>query len=102
MTTSIETIAFGGGAYTFLWIIISSILNIIFAVGVYKAAKSSTESGTQTWFVGPWGWALATLIIGPLFAGVYFVVHHSSIGSFNDDALREVRQRRDKLKPEEQ
>jgi len=66
------------------------LLHIVFALGVYKSAKTIRRAGLETWVVDPIGWAAATLLLGPYFAGVYWLVHHSSIGSANDRSLQEM------------
>lgn len=69
------------------------LLHIVFALGVYKSAKTIRESGLETWLVDPLGWAAATLVLGPYFAAVYWVVHHSSIGGANDRSVKEMKAR---------
>jgi len=76
------------GAFPILVIlygVVLVIVHIMFALGVSEASKRG-----QTYFVGSMGWTLATLILGPLFAGVYWLIHHSTLGGFDDNKHSEV------------
>ena len=89
-----------GGLFATLAIALTFLLHIVFAIGVYKFAKSGEVDGRRTWFVGPMFWALCTLFLGPFFSGVYWVIHHSTLGGFSDHALNELRERKSKFKNE--
>ena len=94
------TISFSnsGGAIALFIIILSFLIHVTFAIGVYGAAKYAEQNGKQLWLVWPIAWAMATLILGPFFAGVYWLIHHSQIGGFNDSALKDLRARREALR----
>ena len=81
-------------------IVIKVFIHIIFAAGVYSAAKKGEVNGRKTWLVSPIGWSLSTLVLGPFFAGLYWLIHHSKIGGFSKSALEDLRARREALKNE--
>lgn len=56
-------------ALTVIWIII----HFLFAIAVYKDSKK-----IDTQLVGSFLWSLVTLVGGPLFAGVYWLVNRTA------------------------
>lgn len=86
------------GGLHIIGVLTNGILHIAFAIGVYQAAAKGVADGRKTWLVGPLSWCFGTLVLGPFFAAVYWVAHHSSIGGFNDDALKAIRERRAAIK----
>ncbi|MFC3031527.1 hypothetical protein ACFOEE_03190 [Pseudoalteromonas fenneropenaei] len=83
---------------TALYFVALGIVHIAFAFGVYHAAKLGQTNGLQTWLIGPGMWALSVLILGPLLAIGYWFIHHSNLGGFNDQLLKEVRARHERIK----
>lgn len=83
-----------GGLLAFVWLVFTIIVHVLFALGVYKFAKQGDGSSRQTWLVGPFVWSLTTLVLGPFFAAVYWLVHHSSMGGFSDHPLKALQNRR--------
>ena len=74
----------GMSFFTVIWALLNLLVHVFFALGVYKFAKAGEVDGKQTWLVTPPIWALTTLILGPFIAGVYWLIHHSSLGRFNN------------------
>jgi hypothetical protein len=81
----------------FLFVLAMAVLHLVFAVGVFQAARRGQQDGRRCWLVQPRYWALGTLLLGPFFAAVYWAMHHSAFGSFDQSGLVEVRQRRQQL-----
>ncbi|MEO2279171.1 hypothetical protein [Pseudoalteromonas pernae] len=73
-------------------------LHILFALGVFKHARFGSVAGKTTWIVGPFMWFLATLVLGPFFAAVYWLIHHSSFGQFCTDDFDSPKYRRERLR----
>lgn len=78
----------------FFFVLALVIVHLVFAVGVFQAARRGQQDGRRCWLVQPGYWALASLILGPFFAAVYWAIHHSAFGGFDQSGLAEVRQRR--------
>lgn len=75
---------FLSGQLTILWIYLVALLTAIVHVGFAFAVAS--DSGLlwrhfrrNTFLVSGWLWALATLLGGVFVAGVYWLVHHSTL-----------------------
>jgi hypothetical protein len=81
----------------FLFVLAMAILHLVFAIGVYQAARRGQQDGSRCWLVQPRYWALGTLILGPFFAAVYWAIHHSAFGGFDQSGLVTVRQRRQQV-----
>ncbi|NKB46965.1 MAG: hypothetical protein GKR77_04180 [Legionellales bacterium] len=62
-----------------LLMVINGLLHIIFAGAVAKDAGQLTKLGIKPWLVSGITWAFATLIGGVLIAGLYWIMHHSSL-----------------------
>ena len=61
------------------WLIIAAI-HIVFAIGVYKdAERLEKELNRPILFVPVEMWAIATLVGGVITAGIYWVIHHSTL-----------------------
>jgi hypothetical protein len=73
---------FGGLAFAFAilsWLLMA-VVNVSFAFGVWLDAGDIRRTGRGKLFlVGPSLWALATLFGGVFVAGVYWVIHYSSL-----------------------
>ena len=54
-------------------------VHLAFAVGVYADAADLRRSRSGPSLVGPFWWTSATLVGGVFVAGLYWVVHHSTL-----------------------
>ncbi len=81
----------------FIPLLALAVLHLIFAVGVFQAAHRGQQNGGRCWLVSPIVWALATVVLGPFFAAVYWAMHHSNFGGFDQSGLAAVRQRRQQV-----
>ena len=86
----------GGEQIILFWIVfyfLVTIINVIFAVAVYSDAKDLYQyTQKQTFLVDTGIWALATLFGGVFVAGIYWVIHHSTL-----NPNRNYEEKRDKL-----
>ncbi|TMP39061.1 hypothetical protein CWB97_21285 [Pseudoalteromonas citrea] len=87
----------GASVFVISTFILYAVMHIAFAAGVFYSARKGEVKGEDTWLVNPLFWSLSTLILGPFFAAVYWVIHHSSIGSFNQDNLKRAKEDREKI-----
>jgi hypothetical protein len=55
------------------------LLHFILAIAVWATARRAQRSGTVLTYFSPFFWGFATLIGGVLVAGLYWVIHHSSL-----------------------
>jgi hypothetical protein len=55
------------------------LLNVILAVAVWSTARRARRAGTELSYFSPFFWGIATLIGGVFVAGLYWVMHHSSL-----------------------
>lgn len=58
---------------------LSLVVNILFAIGVYRSARTDEENRSGPVLVGVFGWTLATLLGGPFVAGLYWAMNHSTL-----------------------
>jgi hypothetical protein len=62
-----------------LIMILSAVLNVLFAGAVAKDAGQLQEEGMSTILVSGLIWAFATLVGGVFVAATYWVLHHSKL-----------------------
>ncbi|HUE15109.1 MAG TPA: hypothetical protein VMR25_13140 [Planctomycetaceae bacterium] len=55
------------------------VVHVVFAFAVDNDASRIKRTGGATFLVGRFGWALATLVAGPLVAAAYWIIHHSAL-----------------------
>lgn len=56
------------------------VVHICFAVAVFRDAENLEQTQKRKlWFVNGGLWALATLVGGIFTAGIYWVIHHSTL-----------------------
>ena len=60
-------------------IVVIPVIHISFSLAVLADAKRLRQQMIPTFFVGGGIWALATLVGGVFAAGVYWVIHHSTL-----------------------
>jgi hypothetical protein len=63
------------------------IVHVCFATAVVRDLRRGRQNGRESWLVGTWVWALATLAGGVFVAGVYWLMHHSRLNKENHSTL---------------
>src|SRR5262245_33859721 len=71
--------AFGSLGIEFFQRIPLLLLHFILAIAVWATARRTQRSGMILTYLSPFFWGLATLIGGVFVAGLYWVIHHSSL-----------------------
>ena len=59
-------------------VVLTVIIHIAFAVGVYRNASTTLQTRT-VWFVTPFIWAMATLLGGVFVATAFWAIHYSRL-----------------------
>ena len=66
--------------FSIVFYFLVALINLMFAIAVYFDAKDLFRKTPEgTFFVGAIIWALATLLGGVFVAGLYWVIHHSTL-----------------------
>lgn len=59
---------------------VTTLIHIAFGIAVLNDASNLKSSNSKTLqFVGPFFWMLAVLLGGVLIAGLYWLIHHSTL-----------------------
>jgi hypothetical protein len=75
------------GFFLFLWLVLVAAVHIAFALAVLRDAGRFDAPGASRMprtrrelvLVGPWIWALGTLLGGVFAAAIYWTIHHSTL-----------------------
>jgi len=79
-----------GGAvmiWAAVFVVISVIIHVCFAIGVNRDAARRDQQAQDTLFVGRLCWTFATLLGGPFLAGLYWVMHRSTLAPAPESPL---------------
>ena len=71
-------LAFLGGLWGIVAVILTVLVHIVFAIAVYRDATRLDRVRTLI-IAGPAIWGIATLIGGVITAAIYWVMHHSRL-----------------------
>ena len=80
-----------GGAvmiWATVFVVISVIIHVCFAIGVNRDATRREQHAQDTVFVGRLCWTFSTLLGGPFMAGLYWVMHRSTLAPPTQSPLR--------------
>ena len=80
-----------GGAvliWTAVFVVVSVIIHVCFAIGVNLDAARREQRAQDTVFVGRLCWTFSTLLGGPFMAGLYWVMHRSTLAPPTQSPLR--------------
>jgi hypothetical protein len=74
-------------AFLYLMMLINGILHLIFAGAIAHDAGKLTRMGQRPVLVSGTTWAFATLIGGVMVAGLYWILHYSTLTRVSDKPL---------------
>lgn len=69
------------GLIPLLLAVITLVIHIAFAVGIFKDASGRKAGGQIVWFVHPIFWAGATLVGSVFVAAIYWAIHYSTLAA---------------------
>ena len=81
-----EVFAGGMGIVAVVTAALSMIVNVLFAIGVYRSARIDEYERVGPVLVGVFSWTLATLLGGPFVAGLYWAMNRSTLRPRADTA----------------
>lgn len=55
------------------------LMHLLFAAGVFRAARGLRARGEKVMFAPPVGWAILTLLWGMIIVLPYWLIHHSGL-----------------------
>ncbi|RYG70182.1 hypothetical protein EON80_08405 [bacterium] len=73
------SITFGLPFVAQLIILLTIIVHLNFAVGVFRDGERLIYDRKFTAFASHWVWAIATALGGVPVAGIYWIIHHSTL-----------------------
>ena len=84
------TLAYGAVAF-----LVTAVVHLAFALAVWRAGGQLVDRGSGTMLVGPFIWGLATPVGGVVAAGVFWMLHYSTLRrrAAMAEPLRQVRLR---------
>ena len=87
--TNLEGAGFSGGLFVALaviWAVLAFLVNLAFAMAVYRDAEHVQRPKGALLFVNPFTWALTALISSVAGVALYWALHHSTLRKPVNDA----------------